>query len=50
MQDAELIQISNKLREADDNKAQAGQIYINYQGQATGMQDNAPQTYAAAML
>ncbi|EYC10761.1 hypothetical protein Y032_0053g2282 [Ancylostoma ceylanicum] len=45
VQDAELIQMSKAMREADDNKAHPGQIYINYQGQAEGKQDNAPSEF-----
>ncbi|EYC10769.1 hypothetical protein Y032_0053g2286 [Ancylostoma ceylanicum] len=45
VQDIELIQMSKAMRDADDNKAHPGQIYINYQGQAEGMQDNAPSEF-----
>ncbi|EYC10842.1 hypothetical protein Y032_0053g2321 [Ancylostoma ceylanicum] len=37
--------MSKKLREADDNKAQPGQVAINYQGQAKDIQDNAPKEF-----
>ncbi|KAL6732711.1 hypothetical protein Aduo_003442 [Ancylostoma duodenale] len=43
--DVELIQMSRALREADDNKARPGQVYLNYQGQAEGNQDNAPREF-----
>ncbi|EYC10843.1 hypothetical protein Y032_0053g2321 [Ancylostoma ceylanicum] len=39
------MQMSKKLREADDNKAQPGQVAINYQGQAKDIQDNAPKEF-----
>ncbi|EPB77928.1 endoribonuclease XendoU [Ancylostoma ceylanicum] len=45
VEDVELMQMSKKLREADDNKARPGQISINYQGQVKDTQDNAPKEF-----
>ncbi|EYC10891.1 hypothetical protein Y032_0053g2356 [Ancylostoma ceylanicum] len=43
IQNAELVQMSKKLREADENKAQPGQVYISYQAHTTtrDAEDNA---------
>lgn len=50
MQDNELRQISKKIREADDNRAQPGQISISYQAhtESRNSDDNASKEWVIA--
>ncbi|KAJ1347004.1 hypothetical protein KIN20_001937 [Parelaphostrongylus tenuis] len=46
IRDDELIAMSRKLREADENKARPGEVFLNFQGHTNtrDLQDNAVRT------